>query len=303
MGIIGIFRGFDSKKILDEVNKRHLPSRIIWFLVGIFIMALAFNICFAPNNLISGGVSGLSIVVADLTNVTASTFIIIMNMFLVVLSLLTLGKNKSIANILGAVAFSFFVYITQDINNILHVEFDNMLLYVLTGAVLNGFASGLVFRTGFSSGGTDILGMVVSKYLKRPLGKTLLVINTIIIIIGGFVFGYTNVIYAVIINYISTLLTDKILLGISDSKMFLIDSVKEDEIKEFIMDVMESGVTVLKSKGGFTKDKKDMLMCIVSTSYYFALKEAIKKIDPDAFIVVSDCYEVHGGTKKSSSFI
>lgn len=292
------FLKFDPNKVLETVNNKNLSSRFILFMFGILLMALAFNICFEPNNLVTGGINGIAILVSHITNINAASFIFFANIFLIGLSLLLLGKNKSLSNILGALCFSIFVFLTQDINELLKVNFDNQLLYVITGGVIYGVGAGLVFKTGFSSGGADILGLILSKYTKTPIGKSMMIINAIIILIGGLTFGYTMVMYAIIINYISSILIDRIILGISDSKMFMIDTTKEEKIKKFIMEVMKSGVTVFKARGGYLKDSKDMLMCIVSTSNYYALKEAILEIDPNAFIIVNDCYEVHGGTKK-----
>ena len=104
--------------------------------------------------------------------------------------------------------------------------------------------------------------------------------------------------YSILITFMSTYLVDKILIGISASKTFFIQTNKIDEVKSFIIDVIESGVTELDSHGAFSHKKKRMLMCVVSTERYSLLKNAIKEIDPDAFIVVSDCYEVLGGTKR-----
>lgn len=299
MSVFDMFKTFDPEKVIKTVNNKNLPSRFILFLFGILLLALSFNICFSPNNMVIGGISGIAIIVAHLTSMTAASFIFFSNLALIGLSLLMLGKEKSVNNILGALCFSIFVFLTQDINLLLKVNFENQLLYVICGGVLYGIGSGLVFKTGFSSGGGDILGLIISKYAKKPVGKSMLYINAFIIIIGGLIFGYTMVMYAIIINYISTLIIDKILLGISDSKMFMIDTNKEDEIKKLILKGMNSGVTILKARGGYIKSKKDVLMCIVSTKDYFSLKEAIQEIDPDAFIVVSDCYEVYGGTKRN----
>lgn len=293
-----IFNTFEPNKVLEVVNNKNLPSRLIIFMFGILLMALAFNICVEPNEFVTGGINGIAILVAHVSNLSAATFIFYANLILIGISLILLGMNKSISNILGALCFSVFVFITEDINNLLKINFDNPLLYVIMGGVIYGIGSGLVFKTGFSSGGGDIIGLIISKYTKKPIGKSMLIVNAIIIIIGGLTFGYTMVMYAIIINYISALLIDRIILGINDSKMFMIDTTKEAEIKKFIMDGMKTGVTILKARGGYLKEKKDLLMCIVPTKDYYALKESILEIDPNAFIVVSDCYEVEGGTKK-----
>ena len=135
-----------------------------------------------------------------------------------------------------------------------------------------------------------------------PLGELLRNMGIVVIIAGGFIFGYTAIMYSLIITVISTYLVDKILIGISDSKTFFIQTSKEDEIKDFIIEIIENGVTELDTKGAFSKKRRKMLMCVVPTEKYSLLKSAIQEIDPDAFIVVSDCYEVLGGTKRKKMF-
>ncbi len=300
MGLIGALKNltFNPQDVVKRVNKGNLFSRVFIFLIGVLLTALAFNICFAPQNLVTPGVSGLAILVAHVSNLSAASFIFYANLFLIGLSLILLGGQKSIIGIIGSLTYSVFVFFTQDINSLLNISFENDLLYVLCGAVLYGLGTGLVLRVGFSTGGTDILGLIISKYTHKPIGKSLLIANGMVILLGAFTFGYTMILYSIIIVYLSTLLVDKIVLGISDSKMFLIDTEKDEEITRFIMEIMQSGVTIFKAKGGYKNDKKEMLMCVVSTTNYFKLKESIKQIDPNAFIMVSDCYEVHGGTKK-----
>lgn len=300
MGLIGALKNltFNPQDVVKRVNKGNLFSRVFIFLIGVLLTALAFNICFAPQNLVTPGVSGLAILVAHVSNLSAASFIFYANLFLIGLSLILLGGQKSIICIIGSLTYSVFVFFTQDINSLLNISFENDLLYVLCGAVLYGLGTGLVLRVGFSTGGTDILGLIISKYTHKPIGKSLLIANGMVILLGAFTFGYTMILYSIIIVYLSTLLVDKIVLGISDSKMFLIDTEKDEEITRFIMEIMQSGVTIFKAKGGYKNDKKEMLMCVVSTTNYFKLKESIKQIDPNAFIMVSDCYEVHGGTKK-----
>lgn len=289
---------FNPQKVVKKVNRKNYALRFVIFLLGIFFCALAFNVFFAPQDIVMPGISGIAVLVSHASGMPASTFIFFANIFLIGLSLIVLGGEKSINNIIGSLAYSGFVVLTQNINNLINVSFENELLYVLCGAVLFGLGCGIVFRVGFSTGGADILGLIISKYTQKPIGKSMLVVNTIIILIGGYTFGYTMMLYAIIIAYISTLLMDKIVLGISDSKMFMIDTQKQEEVTKFIIEVIGSGVTIFKARGGYKEDKKEIIMCVVSTANYFQLKQSVKEIDSGAFIMVNDCYEVYGGTKK-----
>lgn len=298
MKMFKLFNKDKNLKILKIINKKNFILRFFIMLIGIFLIAFSFNVFIVPSKLVNGGVGGLAVLVNYLTNINISQFIFFVNIFLIGLSILFLDKSTSITNIIGSLFFTLFIFLTENINEFVNVNFDNILLYVLCAAVVQGIGAGLVFRAGFSSGGSDILSLILNKYLKISVGKSSLIINSIIVLLGGAVFGFTNVIYAIIINYISTLIIDKILIGISESKMFMITTDKEDEIKSYIMDVIKSGVTVLDAVGGYSDDKNDVLMCIVPTSKYFLLKESIKEIDNNAFIIVSDCYEVYGGTSR-----
>ncbi len=152
--------------------------------------------------------------------------------------------------------------------------------------MLSGVSSGIIFKTGFSSGGTDIITQIFSKYSKISIGKAMLIINTIIIGTSGIVFSINSIMYALISLYIISIITDKVLLGISEDKVFFIVTDKEDEIKDYIVDNL---------KHGFSNKKNNLLMTVVPTKEYFILKELIQYIDNDAFFVVSDSYQVIGG--------
>ena len=117
----------------------------------------------------------------------------------------------------------------------------------------------------------------------------------LIVLSGGIFFGITKLMYALVVLYIISALTDKVVLGISDSKAFYIITEKEDLVKEFILKYLNHGVTMFEARGGFTKEKQRVLMCVVPTKEYFELKEGIHQIDNDAFFVVTDAYEVFGG--------
>ena len=117
----------------------------------------------------------------------------------------------------------------------------------------------------------------------------------VIIVSGVFVFGWTRLMYSLISLYIISVMTDKVILGISESKAFYIITNHEDEVKNFILSHLSHGVTVLDAKGGFTGKKEKVIMCIIPTKEYFIAKEGIHEIDPNAFFVVTDAYEVSGG--------
>lgn len=163
------------------------------------------------------------------------------------------------------------------------------------GGVLYGLGAGLVFKAGYTTGGTDILNQIVSKYAKMSMGNAMLVVDGLIVLFGAFIFGWTKFMYAILILYIISFLTDKVLLGISDSKAFYIITTKQKEISKFVIQEMGHSVTVFDAKGGFSKEKNPVLFTVIPTKEYYKFKEGIHLIDPNAFFTVIDAYEVRGG--------
>ncbi len=289
---------FNSERLKKIVIKKEAAKRSALFVVGCFISSLSYNLFSVPNNFVGGGLGGVGIILNELVNLDPTFVIMVGNAIFIILSIFTLGVKKSLMSIIGATTSTLFVYLTKNIPMMINFYFDDILLYVLAAGVVGGFGESLVYKAGFNTGGTSIIALIIQHYKKQPLGGLLRSISLIIIIAGGFTFGYTSVMYSLLITFMSTYMVDKMLIGISASKTFFIQTSKQEEVKDFIIKIIESGVTEFDSHGAYSHKKKKMLMCVVPTERYSLLKSAIKEIDPDAFIVVSDCYEVLGGTER-----
>jgi len=285
---------------IKKINKKDRIKRYFFLVVGAFFLAFAFNVFYSPNNLVTGGISGISIVLNNLFGIPTALFITISYLILLVISLLVLGWDSTKHSIIGSMLYPLFVFLTKDMVNLIHFDVDNMLLIAIFGAIITGIGSGLTFKYGFSTGGTDILCQIMSKYLKISIGTSIKMVNFIIIIVSGFflksgyIYAWENVLYAIIAVYISTLLTDKVLLGISDSKSFYIITEHETAIKKFLIQELGRGVTVLEARGGYTGDMKKVLLCAIPTKEYFLAKEGILEIDKNAIILINDIYESSG---------
>ncbi len=300
MGIFKRFKKIDSGKLEKKVIEKEALGKSALFVIGCLISALSYNLFFVPNNFVSGGLGGIGIILNHYFGIEPRLIILIGNLILVIACIIALGFKESLISIVGAATSTLFVYLTKDIPYMINFSFDNILLYVLAAGVVGGFGDALVFKAGFNTGGTSIVALIIQKYRSKPLGSLLRNISLVIVLIGGFAFGYTSVMYSLIIIFISTYFVDKLLIGISASKMFFIHTDKEDEVKDFILKIIESGITEFDSRGSYTNKRKKILMCVVPTEKYTLLKNAIKEVDPDAFIVVSDCYEVLGGTERKT---
>ena len=282
-------------RILDYINKKSYWLRLFQFLVGCLIVSITYNVFIVPNNLVPGGVGGLAVIVHNLTGLDNSIFILIMNLFLLLLSYLLLGKEKTRATLLGSIIVPIFIKGTSYINVWIGLDTSHVLLSAIFGGIIYGFGLGLIFKAGFTTGGTDIINQIISKYGKVSLGKSMLMSDGLIVLASGLFFGLNSMMYSIIILYIISVISDRVLLGISDSKVFFIITNKEEQIRDYILKKMGRGVTIFKATGGYNKENEHVLMTVLPTKEYFYLKEGIKKIDKKAFYIITDTYEVFGG--------
>lgn len=290
------FKKFEKQgHILEKVEAKDKLKRYFELVIGILLIAIAFNLFLLPNELVFGGVSGLSIIVSKFITIDASTFIMMASLLLLVVSFLVLGKNDTKASIVGSILFPIFVNITANIGEYIKLETGNVLLSAIFGGIIYGFGAGLVFKAGFTTGGTDIINQILSKYLHMSMGNAMLISDGLIVVLGGFFFGATKLMYALIVIYIIGLMTDKVLLGISNSKAFYIITNEDEKIRDYLLNELHHGVTIFSVKGGYTHKKDEVILCVVPTREYYRVKEGIHEIDSEAFFVVCDAYEVSGG--------
>ncbi len=286
---------YDSPYITDYIKQKALIKRIVTFIIGLLLVSLSYNIFLAPNELVPGGVTGIAIIINNFIKIDNSIIILFFNIILLVVSYFLLGKEKTKATIIGAFLLPVFVSLTKNIVLLLDLDASQLLLSSVFGGVLFGTGSGLVFKAGFSTGGTDIINLIVSKYFKLGIGSSMLVTDGFIVFSSAFVFGVTHLMYSIIVLYIISIMSDRIILGTSDSKAFYIITNRDDEVKKYIIEQLNHGVTVFRAKGGFKKENRNVLMCVLPTKDYYKLRTGINEIDKEAFFVVTDAYEVFGG--------
>ena len=293
-----LFKKKNTENILKKIYNKDRIKRYSEFVLGLMILSIAFNVFILPNNIVYG-MSGIGVIFKRVFDIDPSIVILIGNMLLLILSFLCLGKNKTTNTIVGAILYPVFTKISVPFCQLINVGTNDVLLLTIFGATLTGFGIGLIFKSGYTTGGTDILNQIFQRYFKVSLGSAMIVTDGIIILGGVFVFGWANVMYSLISLYIISLMTDKVVLGISQSKAFYIVTESPNDVKEFILNNISHGVTVLDARGGYSNEKEKMLLCVVPTSMYFRLKEGIHYIDENAFFVVTDAYETSGGSVNS----
>lgn len=292
---------FDYKELIEEVQSKHFWTRLFIMILGIFILAVTYNMFLLHYDLVTGGTSGLAIIVNRLFNISPALFIFVIEIILLILSFFLLGTKQTGMTLVGSLLYPLFISITstpcEAIAN--SVTYDSMMLVALISGVLFGIGSGIVYKMGYSTGGADIVMQILNKYMKISTGTAALILNILVIIPGAFIFGINKAIYGIIVVIINSFFIDKIMLGISNSKVFYIRTKKTEEVQDFIKN-MDTGFTMVKASGGYSKAKYDMIMCVINTKDYFMFKNVVQKIDPEAFFIITDCYEVYGGKRKET---
>ncbi len=262
-------------------------------IIGMILVAIAFNLIIEPMKIAVGGTNGIAVILEKLFNIEPALFIQLFYVFTLLLSVVVLGFKKTRNVLLGTVLYPIFVEIFKNITNYIKLDYDDKLIMFLVAAALIGVGEGLIFKNGFACGGTDIIKRIINEKLKIQMGKCVFLIDTIIVISGGFVFGIRTLLYAIIIIYISSTITDKVMLGISAKKMFYIMTNKPREVKEYITQELKYGITELGALGGYTDTKQKILMCIIPTRDYIKLEDRVNDIDPSSFFVITDTYHTY----------
>lgn len=289
---------FDKEKydqLLKSINAKSRVKRFIELCIGCFLIAVAFNLFLSPNNLAPGGVGGIAIILRRVFGWDNSVTILLVNILLLIVSYFTLGFDKTKNSVLGSLILPLFVKLTANIGIYISIDLSHLILQSVFGGVIFGIGAGIIFRAGYTTGGTDIINQLMFKYFHMGFGPSTLLIDGLIAVISGILFGPTIMMYALVALYIISYMTDRVILGISDSKAFYIVTTKDEEMKEFILKYLNHGVTVFNAKGGFKERKLKVLLCVLPTKDYYKLKAGINEIDKDAFFVVTDSYEVFGG--------
>lgn len=288
MGVIK--RKLIEEDVLGIIENKNLVKRYAELVAGLFILAIAYNVFFLRQNLVYGGSGGIATLFKDYLD--PSITILIIQVIALILAFIFLDKNKALNSVVGSLLYPLFVKLTQDIN--ISIPKDDIMLVAICGAVLAGIASGLTSKTGFSTGGTDTIVHILVKKFNMSFGNANLLLNGIIVLFGGYQFGWRIMLYALIILYIISIITDKVVLGISNNKIFYIVTTQEERMKKFILENLSRGVTIIDAHGGYSNEKIKMITAVIPTSEYFKTREGILQIDPNAFFYISDSYQVFG---------
>ncbi len=286
---------FNKDNILDKIVLKDLIPKLVCAFIGAFIVSIVYHGFVAENTLVTGGVSGIAIIVNKTFGINNTLFINIGTITLLILSLFILGFKKTSDAIIGYIAYGIMLSLTEPLAPYLNLKFDSFLFSAIFYGALSGIGYGLIYRPGYNTGGSDSIVAITQKYIPLPYAIISNVLNTSMIGVGALTFGITKSIYAVIFLFVCNFVTDRVILGSSDSKLCLIKTRKLKELEEFITNDLEIGYTLIESTNGIGILKKTVVMCIIPSDRFLDLKRELMLLDKKAELISSDCYTVEGG--------
>ena len=262
----------------------------IYVLIGSGIIAIAFNVFLLPNRIASGGVSGISTILDSVAGWEPAYVQWAFNIPLFIAGVLLLGKQFGAKTLAGTIFLPLVVFLTKEYEP----WTSDPLLASLFGGIGVGLGLGIVFRGKASTGGTDLAAQIINKYTGLSLGTCVAIIDGLIVLSAAIIFDIEQGLYALIALYVTSKTIDLIQLGFSRTKMALIITEKQSEVREGILNKIDRGVTKLSAYGGYTDHERPVLMCVVDQTEFTKLKQLVQTIDPTAFIIVTDASEVLG---------
>ncbi|MFU8794589.1 MAG: YitT family protein [Dethiobacteria bacterium] len=285
------------KKI--KINKTGLKIFLVDFggiLAGAVILAIGYNMFMVPNMLAPGGISGLAVVLYYLIKSPVGLTIIILNIPLFIAGYAILGPRIVMQSLLGTLLFSIALEVTAPF---LPPATNDLLLAAVYGGIVMGVGSGLVFRYRGSTGGTSLLSLILAKKWGISPGQAMLWGDLTVLALAVFVFGSEAAMYAALSLFVSVKVIDAILEGLGLAKSVIIITCCGEKINEKLIYELGRGVTWLEGSGGYTREAREVLLCVVTRQQIARLKTIIHKIDPSAFVIIGNATEVHGeGFKK-----
>lgn len=283
---------FDLRALNNKLESKNIYKNFFIFMMGMAISAISVSVFYKPNNIVIGGSTGLAILITNYINIDLSLVILVISSITLVLSFGVFGIDYGSKNVLGTILYPIFIKAATLINNVVDFEGISLFLLVLIAGILSGIGTGLIKKSGYSSGGFLFLYDIMYEKFKISMGKASMIVNALIIFCSYFIYGQSACIYGFIGLYISTSMTDRVMIGISNNKAFYIITKKPLEVKDYIINSLNHTVTIVSARGGYSNKKKKMLICVIPTIEYTKVKEVIKEIDKDAFFLITDSYYV-----------
>ncbi|WP_298025787.1 YitT family protein [uncultured Dialister sp.] len=268
--------------------------KILGLTIGAIIYSAGLNLFLIPNHIIDGGITGISLLVQALTGVPFSLLIVVLNLPFFYLGYRRLGAGLAVSSTYAIVVLSLFSSIFEEMKPATTDPF----LSTIFGGIIIGIGVGIVIKSGGSTDGTEIVAIWMDSKSSFSVGEIIMFFNFFILGAAGFVFSWNSAMYSLIAYFICSRMIDAVSTGLDSSKGIFIVTTEYDKVSDAIVHDMHRAVTRLHGQGGFLKDDKDVLYCVVTRLEVTKLKQVVHGIDPSAFLSVFDVQEVQGGLVK-----
>lgn len=277
----------NKKNLLNEIR------RYFFMVIGCFCYSLSLQMFLIPNEIVGGGVSGAASLINILTGLPAGLFIVLINLPILVFGFRLMGWKFILrcfitTAVLGGTTELLAIFV-EPIT-------DNGILAAAYGGILQGIGIGLFIRYETSSGGTELLGRLTNHVI--PIGSIathVAVFDALVVILGAIVLkNPENILYALILIFVSAKVSDLIVMGLEKAKLCYIITTKAEEISDYLISHSPRGITLLNGEGMYSKEPKGVLLTCVKSKQIAALKASVKKLDEGAFVIVTDANEVYG---------
>jgi uncharacterized membrane-anchored protein YitT (DUF2179 family) len=279
--------------IRSKCMKRESIKEFALITIGIFLVAISVVYFFEPNNIAAGGITGLAIVINHyIPFISIGPLVLMMDAILFIVALIVLGAKFGAKTIYSSFLLSTSMWIMQ---TFIPINITNdLILATIFGTLISAVGMAIVFNANASTGGTDIIAKILNKFFHIEIGKSLLIVDFLVTLLGAVTFGINIGLYGLLAVIINGVVIDNIIAGFKTKSEITIISEKNKEISKFILDDLERGCTFIKGIGGFTGKDTSILYTVLDRNEFIKLKNKIKEIDKNAFITVGEVHEVMG---------
>lgn len=283
----------NSKKVIEDLLKKERMKENIYITVGLILVASAIHFFFLPNSLSLGGATGLATIISSFTPIKPATLIFIVNAFLFLIGFKFLGRTYAIRSVVSAMGLSVILWILEFAIPIQEPLIQDLWIQLLVGTIIYGIGIGIVVNHYASTGGTDIIAMILNKLFGMDLGSSMRIADLLIITGAGFVFGLPVFLYSFAGVFLNSLIIDTTIDGINRSKLCIINTKHIDEVTNLLLS-LERSANIYEVTGAYTKEKRKVIQTVMTNQDFVKIKRLLQEVDPDAFMIVSNATETYG---------
>lgn len=278
---------------MDKIKKQKLLN-FTMMTIGCILLAVGVYFFKIPNGFATGGVTGIGTILARITPISAGIWIWMLNVFLLLLGFIFLGRGNGLKTVYCSMLYSAITYLLELVFPLTQPLSNQPFLELVYAMLLTAIGSAMIFNSGSSSGGTDIMALILKKYTSLDVGKSLLLVDFIIASSSFIVFDVQTGLFSLMGLFSKAFIVDTVIENLNTCKYFIVITSKREEISEYIIKTLHHGVTVSKVIGEYTKEEKTMIHTVCKRMEAIRLRNKIKEIDPKSFIIITTSSEIIG---------